>query len=308
MSSILELKNVWKVYPEGNVKAVQGISLEIKKGDYIAIVGRSGSGKSTLLHMIGLMDKPTEGKIYLMGREVGSLDESEKVRIRGKTIGFIFQTFNLMSELNTIENVAIAGMINGMSYSEAIRKAKAVLERMGMGDRLYHDVRKLSGGERQRVAIARALINEPTMMLGDEPTGDLDTKTRDQILEYLDKLNKEGLTLIIVTHDLDVAKRAKNIVRLQDGKIIKHYFVEKKSGRYEFFQREKIENAIIKAGGSAEVAEMVGTKIEEMAGKRGEITTREIRNMVIKELEAIGEVEVARKFSRFRKGLSTKKI
>lgn len=300
-NEILKVDNIWKVYKEGDVKAIQSVTLAIHKGDFVAIIGRSGSGKSTLLHMIGLMDTPTKGKIYLMEKEVGDLEEEEKVKIRGKNIGFIFQTFNLMSELNTIENVAIAGMINGMSYFQALDKAKVLLENIGMGGRLNHEVQKLSGGERQRVAIARALINNPTIILGDEPTGNLDTKTRDQIMDYLEKLNEQGMTIIVVTHDLDIAKRAKSIIRLQDGKIIKHYLIQKRSGQYDFFQREKIENAIIKAGGSAEIAENIGTQIELLVESKKETSTDDIRKLVIKELEKAGKREVAKKYSNFKK-------
>lgn len=301
MEEILKVENVWKIYKEGNVKAVQNVNFTIKKGDFVSIIGRSGSGKSTLLHIIGLMDTPTHGKVYLMGKEVGSLDEEEKVKIRGKSIGFIFQSFNLMNELNTVENVAVAGMLNGMPYFEAINKAKSLLEKIGLENRIKQDISKLSGGERQRVAIARALINEPLIILGDEPTGNLDTKTRDQIMDYLTKLNEEGMTIIIVTHDLEIAQRAKNIIRLQDGKIVKSYKITKKSGRIEFFQREKIENAIIKAGGSSKLAEIVGSEIENMLDKKSSITTSELKEKIISILIKNNEKKIAEAFKNYEK-------
>ena len=301
MEDILKVQNVWKIYNEGNVKAVQDISFTISKGDFVSIIGRSGSGKSTLLHMIGLMDTPTQGKIYLLNKEVGALNEDEKVRIRGKSIGFIFQSFNLMNELNTVENVAIAGMLNGMTYFDAMNAAKKLLEKTGLENRMYHDITKLSGGERQRVAIARALINSPLIILGDEPTGNLDTKTRDQIMDYLTKLNQEGMTIVIVTHDLEIAQRAKNIIRLQDGKIVKSYIITKKSGRTEFFQREKIESTIIKAGGSAKLAEKVGNEIETMLESRPNTTTNEIKEKIISMLSKNGDKKIADAFKDYKK-------
>jgi ABC-type multidrug transport system ATPase subunit len=158
------------------------------------------------------------------------------------------------------------------------------------------------------VAIASALINNPSIILGDEPTGNLDTKTRDQIMDYLEKLNKEGMTIVVVTHDLEIAKRAKSIIRLQDGQIIKHYLIEKKGGSYEFFQREKIENSVIRAGGSAELAEKIGTEVEGLIEEESETSTEEIRQRIIKELEKAGKRDVVKKFANFKKMRPTKKI
>ncbi|MEM2175373.1 MAG: ABC transporter ATP-binding protein [Candidatus Micrarchaeia archaeon] len=217
---IVSLKEVWKVYPP-NTQALRGVSISVKKGDYIAIIGRSGSGKSTLLHIMGLVDKPTKGKVYFLGKDISRLDEKEITDLRAKYTGFLFQAFNLLPELNAVENVALQGLIVGMDYDSAVEKAKKLLEALGMESKFYSDVTKLSGGEKQRVGLARALIIDPLLILADEPTGDLDTKTRDEVMNILDDINKKGHTLVIVTHDLEVAKHARKVIRLTDGKIAK---------------------------------------------------------------------------------------
>ena len=222
--SIIKIEEAWKTYKLDlvEVHAVQGINIDIKKGEFVSIVGKSGSGKSTTLNLIGCLDIPTKGAIYLDGHNIAHLKEDELARIRGKKIGFIFQTFNLIPSLNIVENVSMPMIFqDNITEEKRERKAKELLEMVGLGHRLQHKPSELSGGERQRVAIARSLANDPEVILADEPTGNLDTKTGEQILKMLSDLNRsQGKTLIIVTHDLYVAKQADRIIKLQDGKVI----------------------------------------------------------------------------------------
>ncbi len=220
--SIIKIEDAWKIYKLGEVEvpAVRGINVDIKKGEFVSIIGKSGSGKSTTLNMIGCLDIPTKGNIYLDRKNIAHLDEATLAKIRGKKIGFIFQTFNLIPSLNTIENVTMPMIFQDYTVEQRERRAKRLLESVGLGHRLTHKPSELSGGERQRVAIARSLANDPEVILADEPTGNLDTKTGEQILALLSKLHKEkGKTLIIVTHDLYVAKRADRIIKLKDGQV-----------------------------------------------------------------------------------------
>jgi ABC-type lipoprotein export system ATPase subunit len=220
--TIIKLVDICKDYPP-NVRALCEVNLEIKKGDFISVIGRSGSGKSTMLHIIGLMDKPTRGKVLFEGVDATQLDEDGILDLRGKKIGFIFQAYNLFPELSALDNVAIAAAINGEKLSEGRKKAEKLLRLVELENRLYYDVTKLSGGEKQRVAVARALVNDPVLILGDEPTGNLDTKMRDEIMDLLVKLNEKAKkTVIVVTHDPEIAKRAKKIIRLSDGRIVTH--------------------------------------------------------------------------------------
>ncbi len=221
---IIELRNVTKVYKLGkvDVPALRDIDLKIYKGEFLAIVGKSGSGKSTCLSITGCLDLPTSGKVKLIGKDVTKMNEKELAKLRGKTIGFIFQTFNLITTLTTLENVTLPMIFQGVPRNERIKKAKQLLKLVGLEKRLHHRPLELSGGERQRVAIARALANDPKIILADEPTGNLDSKTGKMIIELLEKINKKkGTTLVIVTHDLDLAKRADRIIKLGDGKIVK---------------------------------------------------------------------------------------
>ncbi len=210
---------MWKVYKMGSVEveALRGVSLKIERGEFVAIMGPSGSGKSTLMNIMGLLDTPTRGKVYLMGRDVSRLGEDELAEIRGKTVGFVFQRFNLLPYLTALENVLLPTLFLGEKRED---RARELLEAVGLGHRIHHLPSQLSGGEQQRVAIARALINDPEIILADEPTGNLDSKTGKQIMEIFRDLHKKGKTLILVTHDEEVAGYAERVVRIRDGRIL----------------------------------------------------------------------------------------
>jgi len=220
---IIKLDKVCKRYEMGEeiVNAACDINLTINKGDFIAITGPSGSGKSTMMNLVGALDLASDGEIYLDKIDIEHLEESELAQIRGKKIGFIFQTFNLIPTLTALDNVSLPLLFQGIEKEERDEKARALLESVGLGHRLTHLPNELSGGERQRVAIARALANDPEIILADEPTGNLDSKTGQEILELFKKLNKEGKTVIMVTHDPNLAKKANRIVKLKDGMIEK---------------------------------------------------------------------------------------
>jgi len=224
MTYVLETQEVRKVYNQGKeseVAAVDNISLKVKEGDLIAIMGASGSGKTTLLDMIGCLMKPSSGKIFIDGKETERLTETELAEVRGKKIGFIFQQYNLINSFTALENVAFALRIHGKPKDLAERKAKELLKIVGLEERYNHRPSELSGGEQQRVAIARALANSPKIILGDEPTGNLDTKTSEKILNLITELNKKhGYTIILVTHDLRVGDICHKIIKIQDGKIL----------------------------------------------------------------------------------------
>lgn len=220
--SILSLVNVEKVYIRSTIKvpALKKVSLEIEEGDFVAVVGPSGSGKSTLLNMIGGLDRPTSGKIILKGENLSELPEDDLARIRREEIGFIFQQYNLIHTMDSLENVSLPLYFAGVGKKERLEKAQIMLERMGLGDRLHHKPNELSGGEQQRVAIARALINNPMIILGDEPTGNVDSQAGAMIMDILKELNMENKTIIIVTHDMEIAKKTNYIIRMKDGMII----------------------------------------------------------------------------------------
>ena len=219
--TVISLKNISKVY-EGPppVKAVDNISLDIKEGDLVSIVGQSGSGKSTLLNMIGLLDSLTEGAIEIEGQDVSVMSDNELSKFRGEKIGFIFQSFFLLPGLTAQENVAEGLLYQGIKREERLKRAKKVLQDVGLGDRLEHLPKELSGGEQQRVAVARALVQNPAFVLADEPTGNLDKQSGDNILSILKELNKQGKTIIMITHNLDHAKKFKKVVKLIDGRIV----------------------------------------------------------------------------------------
>ncbi len=221
MTTLIQLENVHKIYQldQVEVPAINGISLKINKGDFVALIGPSGSGKSTAMNMVGCLDTATKGDIFLGEHNIEHLAESDLAQIRGKKIGFIFQTFNLISSLTALENVILPMTFQNISRSTRIKRAKELLEKVGLSNRLNHLPSQLSGGQRQRVAIARALINDPEIILADEPTGNLDTKTGDEIMKLLKDLNKQGKTIILVTHNPDLTKLANKVVKLKDGKI-----------------------------------------------------------------------------------------
>ncbi len=223
MEPIIKLENVEKTYKVGDVsvKALDKVNLDVYKNDFIAIQGQSGSGKSTIVNMIGCLDTPSKGEIYLEKHNIAKLSESNLAQIRGRKIGLIFQTFNLIPSLTSLENVALPMTFQNKFRKARLRKAAELLKQVGLGDRMDHFPNQLSGGQRQRVAIARALINDPEIILADEPTGNLDTKTGNEIMKILLDFNKQGKTIILVTHNSDLTKSADRIITLKDGKIIK---------------------------------------------------------------------------------------
>jgi putative ABC transport system ATP-binding protein len=219
--ALVRLEDVTKVYimDEVEVPALRGITLSIARGEFLSMMGPSGSGKSTLMNLIGCLDRPTSGRVIIDGRDVSRLSDDALAEIRRKKIGFVFQQFNLIPRLSALENVALPMWFAGVEKNQRLRRAAALLERVGLGERLKHKPTELSGGERQRVAIARALANDPELILADEPTGNLDSKSGDEVLDLLESLNREGRTIVLVTHDLDYGRRAKRMIRLRDGLI-----------------------------------------------------------------------------------------
>jgi len=220
---IIKLENVWKIYQLGKVglPALRGIDLEILPGHFVSIMGPSGSGKSTLLNIIGILDFPTRGQVYLKNKNVALLSENELALLRGKTIGFIFQEFNLLSNLTALENVMLPMVFQGVSWRQRKERAKKLLIDVGLGERINHQPTELSGGERQRVAIARAFANDPEMVIADEPTGNLDSTAGQKIMEILtDFHKKQGKTIVVVTHDPNIASYSEEIVNIKDGQIV----------------------------------------------------------------------------------------
>lgn len=221
MESLIEINKITKVYDMGQEQlyALRGVNLNITKNEYVAIMGPSGSGKSTLMNIIGCLDSPTTGDYKLNGKDVHEMDDDELASIRNKEIGFVFQTFNLLPRSDALHNVELPLIYSGMSRSERIQRAEESLVNVGLGDRMKHKPNELSGGQRQRVAVARALVNKPSIILADEPTGNLDTKTGVEIMLLFEELNKKGNTIILVTHEEDIAKKAHRIVKIRDGMI-----------------------------------------------------------------------------------------
>jgi len=219
---LIEIRDLVKTYEMGTVqvKALDGVDVDVERGDYVAIMGPSGSGKSTLMNLIGCLDTPTSGTYRLNDKLVNELDDDELARIRNREIGFVFQTFNLLARTSALENVEVPLIYAGMPRSERRKRAREVLEQVGLGDRMSHQPSELSGGQRQRVAVARALVNGPSILLADEPTGNLDSRTGEEIMALFDDLNRNGNTIILVTHEEDIAAHARNVIRLRDGKVV----------------------------------------------------------------------------------------
>lgn len=219
--AVMELKDVWKIYDVGEVKveALRGVSFNVEDGEYVIIIGPSGSGKSTLLQILGCLDKPTKGQVYIENMEVSKMNDRELARVRNKKIGFVFQSFNLLPKLSALENVELPLIYAGVPQKKRREIAKEQLELVGLGNRLDHKPTQLSGGQQQRVAIARALANDPAFLLADEPTGNLDTKSGEEILQIFRKLNDMGKTLVVVTHDMRMLDEGSKTIRLLDGRI-----------------------------------------------------------------------------------------
>jgi putative ABC transport system ATP-binding protein len=219
---LIDMKGITKNYEmgEATVHALRGIDLAVESAEFLAIVGPSGSGKSTLMNLIGCLDRPTTGEYYLEGHKVDELNDDELARIRNKSIGFVFQTFNLLPRTNCLHNVELPLLYSSIGRKERERKALEMLERVGLGTRVYHNPNELSGGERQRVAIARALVNDPTIVLADEPTGNLDSKTGSEIMAIFAELNNEGKTIVLVTHERYIAEYSRRVVYLRDGQVV----------------------------------------------------------------------------------------
>lgn len=221
MSAIIEIKNIRKEYIMGTqlIAALTDVSLNIDRKEYVALMGPSGSGKSTLMNILGCLDTPTSGEYKLNGTEVSKMTDDELAHVRNKEIGFVFQTFNLLPRLSSLENVALPMVYAGIGKKERTTRAEEVMEMVGLKERMDHKPNELSGGQRQRVAIARALVNNPSIILADEPTGNLDTKTSYEIMNIFEEINSKGNTVILVTHEEDIAKHARRVLRLRDGAI-----------------------------------------------------------------------------------------
>jgi putative ABC transport system ATP-binding protein len=220
-SALISMRDIWRTYQMGSeeLHALRGVSFNVERGEYVAIIGPSGSGKSTLMNLIGCLDTPSKGEYWINGKLVSEMDDDELARIRNKEIGFVFQTFNLLARATALHNVELPLIYAGMGSTERREKAKQSLEAVELSDRMTHRPNELSGGQRQRVAIARALVNHPSLLLADEPTGALDSHTSYEIMNLFEKLHEEGNTIIVVTHEPDIAARAHRIIHIRDGEI-----------------------------------------------------------------------------------------
>jgi len=219
---LIQIDGVAKVYQMGDVevRALRGVTLKVQQGEFVAIMGASGSGKSTLMNIIGCLDRPTKGRYLLEGHEVSNLSRDELARIRNRTIGFVFQSFNLLSRTTALENVELPLVYAGLSRRERHKRAAEALERVGLGDRIEHHPNQLSGGQQQRVAIARALVSQPKLILGDEPTGNLDSRTSVEVMSLLQDLGRSGITVLLVTHEADIARYASRAITVKDGLVL----------------------------------------------------------------------------------------
>jgi putative ABC transport system ATP-binding protein len=220
---VIRTYDLWKTYVMGDqeIHAVSGVDIQIRRGEYVAIMGPSGSGKSTLMNLIGCLDTPTKGQYYINGRLVSEMNDDELARIRNKEIGFVFQTFNLLPRATSLHNVELPLIYSGMAADVRIAKAKNALEQVDLTPRMYHKPNELSGGQRQRVAIARALVNNPSILLADEPTGNLDSATGNEIMGLFERLHAQGNTIVLVTHEHDIALHAHRVIHIRDGKVEK---------------------------------------------------------------------------------------
>jgi len=230
---VIVTSDLWKTYEMGDqqVHALRGVNLRIHHNEYVAIMGPSGSGKSTLMNLIGCLDSPSKGRYCLNGHDVSQLNDDELARIRNKEIGFVFQTFNLLARATALHNVELPLIYNGTPSAERIERAKAVLESVHLGERMMHKPNELSGGQRQRVAIARALVNSPSIILADEPTGNLDSKTGEEIMALFDDLHRRGNTIVLVTHEPDIAEYADRIITIRDGSVAGDHSSTRKHNR-----------------------------------------------------------------------------
>jgi putative ABC transport system ATP-binding protein len=226
---VIRTYDLWKTYVMGDqeINAVSGVDIEIKRGEYVAIMGPSGSGKSTLMNLIGCLDTPTRGEYFINGNLVSAMSDDELARIRNKEIGFVFQTFNLLPRATALHNVELPLIYAGVPAEERIERAKAALTSVDLGQRMYHKPNECSGGQRQRIAVARALINRPSILLADEPTGNLDTATGNEIMALFERLHQQGNTIVLVTHEHDIALHAHRIIFVRDGKVAKDEVVQK---------------------------------------------------------------------------------
>ena len=245
---VIKVEDLWKIYLLGEVQveALRGVSFEIEEGEFVAIMGPSGSGKSTLMNILGCLDRPTRGRYFLDGQEVSQLNENQLAQIRNKKIGFIFQSFNLLPRLTALQNVELPLIYAGIPSQKRKEQAIKSLVAVGLGDRIHHYPNQLSGGQQQRVAIARALVNDPSIILADEPTGNLDTRSSEEIMHILQELNQEGKTIVLVTHERDIASHTHRILHFRDGQLVDNETIEQPVEALEVL-KELVEEEVVES-------------------------------------------------------------